>query len=152
MSTTKEKKTNYETEITGDTFIVIVNPNSHYNREEITINLREIKKLTESFIEEWTEALRSGDYRQISGSLCKLNGEPQYCCLGVAAVIRGYSNDILEENNYLKGGINGSLVRLPRTMWKNTVNDFFAGLNDKGLDFEQIADVIEFAYYHNNNC
>ena len=37
----------------------------------------------------WTEALRSGSFKQATGHLCKVDdaGKRTYCCLGVACVL-----------------------------------------------------------------
>lgn len=44
---------------------------------------------------EWADALRSGDYRQGSGSLYGPRSGGCYCCLGVACSLAGYTNEEL---------------------------------------------------------
>lgn len=42
-------------------------------------------------MQQWIEALRGGDFKQVTGSLCgdtEVPGELGYCCLGVAESIR----------------------------------------------------------------
>ena len=49
-------------------------------------------------VKKWVKALRSGDYQQGKGNLCKedeISGDCEYCCLGVAC-------DILTEADWVK--------------------------------------------------
>ena len=46
--------------------------------------------MKKSDVKKWVEALRSGDYQQAKGILCKedeISGDFYYCCLGVACDI-----------------------------------------------------------------
>jgi hypothetical protein len=110
----------------------------------------------------WTDALRSGEYKQTRGALKNQHG---YCCLGVACDIALKNGvEIVVTESHSVGDIpgftfyNGHSVGLP-----DVVRDFFglrdrygkfeesdisvqdlANLNDsRNLTFEQIADVID---------
>ncbi len=115
---------------------------------------------------QWVEALRSGLYQQCTGQLCDGTG---YCCLGVLSKVQGrltprqdlplsQSKDgsvgssngaflILAEDNPLFPALRGSGM-FPSAGIKVTIeaNDKpreLSGLNDAGLTFPQIADIIE---------
>lgn len=53
------------------------------------------QKLPEEFKRKWVEALRSGKYKQGRGQL--KDTQDQYCCLGVACIIVGYTKDQLDK-------------------------------------------------------
>ena len=52
-------------------------------------------RLPKPFAENWLTALRSGEYIQTQSTLVLIRETPEYCCLGVAGVICGLSNDEL---------------------------------------------------------
>lgn len=56
-------------------------------------------KLPKEFAEKWLTALRSGEYKQGRGALCKTDrndhSKNYYCCLGVACAILDISKDRL---------------------------------------------------------
>lgn len=54
--------------------------------------MEKIFKLPKGFAEKWLTDLRSGKFKQAKGSL--FNGEG-YCCLGVACITAGYTNEDL---------------------------------------------------------
>jgi hypothetical protein len=113
----------------------------------------------------WLEALRSGKYEQ--GTTYLKNGD-KYCCLGVLCDVVGVEPELLserstrsafegEENVYLFDGSKSFLspriandVDL-RTMgefrrvveYKGQEFDSLVQMNDRGLSFAEIADVIE---------
>ncbi len=105
----------------------------------------------------WIEALRSGKYQQGKGML---NRGDQYCCLGVACEVLGlpkgpidYINKMLYIDDEAPNEVH--TVFMPGNSWKklglfnyngapsNSYDDSLVGLNDKGLTFEQIADILE---------
>lgn len=114
----------------------------------------------------WCASLRSDKYKQGKGWL---NKNRQYCCLGVLCVLQARPRlvpymsylgaaafdeckDVLDEVNPLfeilgGGGILNGLTAdttnddLPGGYWH--AHSDLAGLNDAGLTFHQIADVIE---------
>lgn len=56
-------------------------------------------KLDPEFKAKWIEALRSGKYKQGKGRLYTFNNnnnESTYCCLGVAGLVCGLSNETLD--------------------------------------------------------
>lgn len=131
----------------------------------------------------WIEALRSGEYKQGVNSLCRMgmDGDPRFCCLGVAADLAGVevmddftipgsnraykstaaamSGDSFdfEEVSVLPSGaaewlglndrqptLAGEGYPLPRTYGDDTVMErSLIALNDAGVPFEVIADLIE---------
>jgi hypothetical protein len=104
----------------------------------------------------WVAALRSGDYKQ--GREVLRDGD-EFCCLGVAcdlAVKAGLPIDV--HNEYAVASYNENTGTLPNIVrrWLGLTTDTggywdkaigsgsLAALNDdRGYDFEQIADVIE---------
>ena len=99
--------------------------------------------------EKWITALRSGDYKQAKGKLCKVNrGNKSFCCLGVLCDIVDPESWVLSSDNtyasmYAKGG------NLPNEIKFKT--DFISDgraynlivMNDRGESFSVIADYIE---------
>ena len=117
----------------------------------------------------WCAALRSGQYPQ--GSACMFDGV-RYCCLGVLGRVEGMELDlkIAGPQDTLRGsvrqyGVLAGLGKLPHgvlievealqrrsDVWLCTLVDdgdplwTLAAANDKGLTFEQIADILEVVY------
>lgn len=98
----------------------------------------------------WLKALRSGEYKQGQGVLCKKGG---FCCLGVAY-------DVLEDGDWelvdaeegrwkIPSKLNTGAQFLPRpdmySDWGLDHDDVqrVAKMNDEGKSFEEIADWIE---------
>lgn len=118
--------------------------------------------------QEWIEALRSGDYKQTQEALKDQNG---YCCLGVLCdiavnqgIVQWGEPDVMgchpidgefdhlpekvvdwvnDKSTQVSGFINGE-GRLPYAYpVGETYCQTLIGLNDAGLPFESIADIIE---------
>ena len=93
----------------------------------------------------WIDALRSGDYEQGNGQLCKIDkGNAYYCCLGVLAeLVEG--SDAWTESQY-----NNDLY-MDRSQWRwygttllsATAASEVASMNDNDKTFKQIATYIE---------
>ena len=106
---------------------------------------------------EWIAALRSGKYRQGKGSLNRLGS---YCCLGVCSTIQGIKNE--HEEFYFPH--HDELIRLsllPYEPWFTQTfgfdlsfepvnlrnqNAFLYVINDSGVSFKHIADIIEASF------
>ncbi len=105
----------------------------------------------------WIEALESGDYKQ-----CKhrLRVGDEYCCLGVLCELAIKAKIIpeVESIGILDGTVqyryNGYTADLPATVvrWAglngpdpmiSSEEETLAGLNDDGMTFEKIADIIK---------
>lgn len=58
-------------------------------------------------VQQWTDALRSGEYEQVTGTLCEADedGTVGYCCLGVLAKIAGYPLDVQKYGTEEEGGV-----------------------------------------------
>lgn len=103
----------------------------------------------------WTNALRSGEYVQGKEALhVKTESEEQHCCLGVACVKFNELNP--DSPLHVRGPVNkdehfmydGEVAYLPVRVaeWLGMPNhgsQILGDLNDSGLSFEKIADVIE---------
>ena len=101
----------------------------------------------------WIKALRSGKYKQGTGSLKTKEGK--YCCLGVLCEItkkeHGFKNYLTMTNG--EGSINSTLpIKIvPFTGMKSTSGELkfkgryerLSALNDDGVSFEEIADIIQ---------
>lgn len=93
----------------------------------------------------WLKALRSGEYKQAKNYLRR---NDQFCCLGVLCDLHAKAGlGFWDGENYLWEG-----KVLPRTIqeWAglNTSEPeaegrTLSGLNDDGVDFNEIADIIE---------
>lgn len=115
--------------------------------------------LTRDILDLWSDALRSGKYKQ-SKSEQLLDDAGRWCCLGVLGHVCGLSREKLREKSFLEdydsGGSRRSLV-LP-----SEVQEMFAGFNDgeaveisdengqdfstfytEPMSFEEIADLID---------
>ncbi len=102
--------------------------------------------MNKEIAEKWVAALRSGKYKQGRGAL---NKNDSFCCLGVLCDISETSNWRRFVDGVCAYSVEGG--RLPKSVsdWANislhpTVgNTSLSILNDKGLSFLEIADVIE---------
>ncbi len=114
---------------------------------------------------QWLKALRSGEYRQ--GEF-RLRDGGQYCCLGVLCDIidpDGWEGDIFHDRHNRESSSNVvpvsmaldlfGLEGLAATTNQNGELSFrdrtgsnvnLADMNDSGMPFHQIADVIEWAF------
>ena len=115
----------------------------------------------------WLEALRSGDYQQGTQRLAiKFDNSYRYCCLGLLCTIEkipskyktnGYvyfngsytelqvgirQYDVLSSAGALPKGVDVVIVEI------GVHYDYLAGLNDNGLTFLQIADILEACFTH----
>ena len=87
----------------------------------------------------WVAALRSGEFEQGHGTL-HLNG--RYCCLGVGARIAGFDLSIEQAN------LDSVYIDFRDAVGlQNNLGHFEGGglalLNDRGVPFSEIADIIE---------
>lgn len=100
----------------------------------------------------WVEALRSGKYQQGQGCLKKdlSDGTTRYCCIGVACEIFGIeqSKSVID-NAYYFGAYNRAYApeQLKKLLYMDTIGStnrsYLTALNDRGVSFERIADMIE---------
>lgn len=111
----------------------------------------------------WVAALRSGEYRQGRGALCtpSVDGD-LYCCLGILAslhpdIVRKKDGDIFSLNlpgesvSRTNGGLH--LPSVGVDAWAGTDGNYAVkhegvwttlySMNDRGVPFDVIADVIE---------
>ena len=119
----------------------------------------------------WMKALRSGDYSQGKDVLCReRNGTFEYCCLGVACEISGLGkfvpipglsnplnvfNFVIKEELSQYATLPGEYATLPEEVqdwlglrshcgwYDNGGIQSLTKLNDKGISFTTIADIIE---------
>lgn len=105
------------------------------------------QKLPAEFKAKWIEALRSGKYEQAQNEL--INNNNKYCCLGVACLVAGYS-----DNNLRNPNTGSAYPYIPRTFDKipklildgdiYSISHKIGILNDvNGFTFSEIADWIE---------
>jgi len=108
-------------------------------------------------LKQWIEALRSGKYEQ---GMHKLRIGDRYCCLGVACDISGLgkwemANIAIPQDMYVntphqyRVGDKMKLATLPIPVkdwigiWDENAFELLVDANDKGVSFNQIADIIE---------
>lgn len=106
------------------------------------------------FVKRWLTALRSGEYEQGTGALCK---DGKYCCLGVACELFAEELNLKVERFSTTSRYSGCTGSLPVLVsqalgLKDTDGSFIDGntvkslssVNDReGKTFKQIADLIE---------
>lgn len=94
---------------------------------------------------EWTDALRSGKYKQGSYSLVKeYQGQEHFCCLGVACEISGLPrNDKNTWTSAVEGYLPAEIAKMLQL--DGGQQNTLALLNDgtDGVTFERIADFID---------
>lgn len=102
---------------------------------------QEVRKL-------WVEALRSGEYKQGKGMLKSEDNE--FCCLGVLTDIcvkRGITDENSLQRYYPVDSVMRSvgLAEQAGKFYTNTRIEpsFLSVLNDDGVSFSEIADIIE---------
>lgn len=105
--------------------------------------------LPRDFAEKWIAALRSGKYNQTRGSLRDQFG---YCCLGVACVINGISDDDIDLEGFIIDAHIGddNTEKMPEQligMDENELVSELTAMNDRDSEdaysFPEIADWIE---------
>src|SRR5690242_19381506 len=96
--------------------------------------------MTPEIKQRWIAALRSGKYKQGTGTLRSEDGE-RYCCLGVLWLVSKKGRRLRKHQGaitYIGDGY------LPEDLLPVGIQLTFARMNDvKEFDFHQIADVIE---------
>jgi hypothetical protein len=123
--------------------------------------------MKQNIMKQWIKALRSGKYKQGTGTLKQYNskGKAEHCCLGVLCELYNqemrknkkktipekiYDNDSNFSFGYTR--FDGSCDGLPKSVrdWsgvKNIIGQFetenLADLNDTGRKFKTIAGIIE---------
>ncbi len=96
----------------------------------------------------WITALRSGDYKQGKGSLltCGLQ-DNKYCCLGVLVNIFENENDLkFDKDSTGEGRNHCNFLPSIVVQWSGVTvsqQEILASLNDRGIDFNLIARVID---------
>jgi hypothetical protein len=107
----------------------------------------EVNKLPKVFKKQWLKALKSGDYKQGTGSLISRNSnqENTYCCLGVAAHMCGSGDSILRCKYFIKKGegLRG-ISKIPDILKGDSgLPETLAQLNDAEDNFELVIEFIE---------
>jgi hypothetical protein len=105
-----------------------------------------------TLVKRWIEALRSGQYEQGRAHLCR---DEKYCCLGVlcSLVEPGTKREIntsLQYNGVISWGDEVSWLPTHikekvglRTECGDFADNSLTTLNDEGMSFSEIADLIE---------
>jgi len=115
--------------------------------------------MNKNLVKKWIKALRSGKYKQTSGSLHDVNG---YCCLGVACKVYKDTKGITKSIRSVAGVICKNKRRddksehihnkvVAKAFGLNRISDLdylytqgrLASMNDLGNSFSDIADYIE---------
>jgi len=103
-------------------------------------------KMPRELKEKWIAALRSGEYPQTRGVLRGYNG---FCCLGVLQEVRKIPVYEDSDGNFKYEGKGGSLGEKTCELFSCDAWGFVVGgstiaeLNDSGVSFTKIADLIE---------
>jgi hypothetical protein len=100
-------------------------------------------KLDPEYKKKFVAALRSGNYRQCKEALKKDGG---YCCLGVAAVVAGYTiNESLDTVERPDGsrGQTGGYSALADFGLTREIRGPLVKMNDSDKTFDEIADHIQ---------
>ncbi len=116
--------------------------------------------MNEEIKAKWIAALRSGEYRQGAGALRRVastEDEDRYCCLGVLCDLAEKAGVLTVEKTQFGGyryqGESGLLPDTVQTwanldtsnpdVYKGSTRGLLAELNDDGVPFSEIADMIE---------
>ena len=105
-----------------------------------------MEKLEKGFKKKWLEALRSGDYEQGTGTLCR---KGKYCCLGVGGKVVGMRDDTLKVNDVFDkdlwvGNVHYMKSKIPSQLINIVISSQLTRMNDlHGKSFSEIADYIE---------
>lgn len=136
--------------------------NTHNQREYILVLGPAYEKRPFPGLNKWLEALRSGNYEQGKARLWTA-GSNSYCCLGVLSKIQGRLTDngfdgsncyTLADSNprYPELRSNGGLPKEVyfKTDLEGTDEHYtsLADLNDSGMSFKEIAELLELVFYH----
>jgi hypothetical protein len=98
--------------------------------------------------DKWLKALRSGRYKQGTGTLVDDTG--MYCCLGVLARVQGAKTEDMRSNSYLQNDLAKYKAGL-RIASQNILAKMNDGVDYRGAfigkkSFKEIADYIEKKY------
>jgi hypothetical protein len=105
-------------------------------------------------VQQWVSALRSGKYKQTTGTLQDSNG---YCCLGVACDIFIPQHKIQTRFHSLNMCGECPMDQEYSPKWLKRINGHFekqtgieiVDLNDRhNFSFDEIADLLEAVYIH----
>lgn len=97
-------------------------------------------------LERWVATLRSGEYEQTTGQLCRIDddGKRTYCCLGVLAAIAGDMQYDIDRGtaggSFLSLGVD---IRAEYGLTQGDCRDLASWNDEEGLTFNEIADKIE---------
>ncbi len=109
----------------------------------------------------WVEALRSGKYTQAIGTLCVVTGDAlAHCCLGVACEVfmeSGGTLNVWVDGETESRRYNGESMVLPKPVMEwlglrhnegafkedGSPRKSLSGLNDSGIPFPELSDLIE---------
>jgi hypothetical protein len=103
-----------------------------------------LTNITQSQVNEWIAALRSGDYKQTNGMLVAPigGGEVAHCCLGVYGVLNGYK--VVDDGLYDDSATCPVNAFVSEKLMSFNAQSFFSSLNDTySLSFKQIAHIAE---------
>lgn len=102
-----------------------------------------LPKLPTEFKQKWVAALRSGEYKQ--GQSLLLNGDNEYCCLGVACKVAGYTDKTIRNSEgYIKKTLTHVPIELRGLDPDNALVEKLIGFNDdKEWSFNRIAAYVE---------
>lgn len=106
-----------------------------------------VDKTKRQMKEEWLQALRSGKYAQVEGTLKGITEDEEegYCCLGVfCSAVLGEEPEVCVEDpdsGVLNEGSHSTYEYFQRLLLG--VDDLGIKMNDEGCTFESIADMIE---------
>jgi len=108
-------------------------------------------------IEQWLEALESGEYHQFKGELWNMDmDKPKYCCLGVVCVLNGVNIEkdtdtkILPNSMQKLLGMDGLGSFKDKIVYRGKSYDCLSELNDEGVRFKTIARIIREQLEANN--
>ena len=115
---------------------------------EVNINTNKRKTVKEKIKTLWTEALRSGEYDQGSGSLKAVDCTPKFCCLGVLTDLYRKDKDVSWEEavRYARDPSEYNHTNASSYMpecvasWAGFLESELSDQGDDGLDVELIPE------------
>jgi hypothetical protein len=122
---------------------------------ELRLNIEQnavfLRDMQDKVVETWTAALRSGRYKQGTMQLREIlkHQQDKFCCLGVLADL-AVQEEVptclkteLSKTDWDDGYFMGMIGALPSGWLDPATAEELMSLNDGGMSFEKIADVIE---------
>ncbi len=119
---------------------------THNENDEFKISAKD--KLPEDYKKSFLSALKSGNYKKITGQFCKVNKKTEepygYCVLGLASIVAGIPIDALKEVENPSDLPTKYRNLLPNVLVDGHISDTLMENNDGSkMSFSDMAEFVE---------